>query len=1143
MRLIGALNSAQSTQQVENETLRPSNLAVFCLRSRIRIQPNEGIDMPIDRDGRCKPAAILLLLGAFGFSFCGVDSRAGTARLVLDINSQYVPIGSYPQDFQDFGAFSAIDADDGVHGFEPWITDGTPAGTFLWGDLTRTGGAVGRQFYQVAGLIFTLTDDPSLGTLISVCDGTVSGSTSLTRLPIATAGVNSGGIGAVGNRFLFSMFNTTTGNRELWASDGTDAGTARVPAANGAAYSVAATLLTNGKLYFLSLLPDDTIEPWVSDGTSAGTLRLSTIPNIVPEPIGVSSLGRAGNYIVFAANTSGTGRELWRIDPSNGTVARVTDIAPGTGSGLPPNAAFGSVGSTAVFAASATGDSTMSLWRTDGTAAGTFVIAPVAPFQDLTTLFFGSGTNGTILFFAGSPATDLWATDSSIAGTVKLASGVSSDALREFGGHYYFSTIAASPAQVWTSDGTAATTKMLAQIPGSVSGSSSGIAGDANQVFVRNMTSTLTGSVYRIDRASLQLTNLLNYSFSTIATYGNGVFAFARGKLYFDNEDPQNGREIWTSDGTVAGSALLKDIAAETQTQSSNPADFVSFNGQLFFTADDGITGREVWHSDGTSQGTTLLVDANPGAAGSSPSDLSVANGALYFFAADSSGAAHLWRSDGTPAGTQALAAVSPRPDPTRSPGCDSRAIVMGGSVYFAGYDPAAGVQLWKSDGTPMGTQRVTNIVTPSLGAFGICYLAESAGQLYFQANDGVTGSELWVSDGTPSGTHEVADILPGLSGSTPTDLTSFMGSLYFLASDGTHGGQLWSSNGTAAGTMSSPIFGTGTPIGIATTGSTLLIRVQTGGALTVWSSSGNGASPALLGNDFGNMFGLTDSLFANRGFGYFAGGVSTSGIVDVEPWVTDGTVAGTHPLATINPGAGSMPHAFADFDGITVFEVTVPDSTTQLWRTNGSKTALLADIDIGQTYLAAGQNLFYTSFDPASGTELWALSNAAPVAADDAATVSSGSSVTVTVLANDTDSDGELNAGSVAIAQPPQHGSAVVNADGTVTYTPQAAFTGSDSLTYTVQDDQGSVSAPATLSITVAAAPVPPTSSGGGGGALGEVVVGMLALLVMGRGMRLTGYFRGPHFERLPMAREVMERETRLELATSTLARLRSTN
>jgi hypothetical protein len=137
-------------------------------------------------------------------------------------------------------------------------------------------------------------------------------------------------------------------------------------------------------------------------------------------------------------------------------------------------------------------------------------------------------------------------------------------------------------------------------------------------------------------------------------------------------------------------------------------------------------------------------------------------------------------------------------------------------------------------------------------------------------------------------------------------------------------------------------------------------------------------------------------------------------------------------------------------------------------------------------------------------------------------------------VLANDTDSDGELNTGSVAITIPPQHGSASVNGDGTVTYTPQTGFTGSDSLAYTVQDDQGGASAPATLHITVTAAPVPPASSGGGsgtggGGELNEVVVALLALLVYRTRMR-SGKYLGPNridwqnLRKPLMTREVME-------------------
>jgi ELWxxDGT repeat protein len=1052
------------------------------------------------RDVSRPPAALLRLLAAALVSFCVSVADAGTAHLVRDINSQVIPVSSYPLDFADFGTHSVFDADDGIHSYEPWITDGTAAGTFFWGDLTRSGGGVGRQFYQVSNLLFTVTSDQALGTLLSITDGTPAGSKSLSYIPAAN-GVNPSAIGALGNRFLFSIFNPATGNRDLWASDGTDAGTARVSSSTGAAFSATSTFILNGKLYFLSLLADDTIEPWVSDGTRAGTFRLSAIPNIAPELLGTSQFAQAGNYVVFAAATTDTGRELWRIDPSTNAVSLVKDIAPGTGSSFEPNESFGTVGGVAVFTASATADSNTSLWRTDGTSAGTFVIAPVTPFQATGTLYFGTGSNGRILFFAGSPAADLWATDGTAAGTIKLASGVTSNGVQEFGGHYYFSTANGSGSQIWTSDGTAPSTKVLAQVPGTLSGLFTGMAGDATQVFVRTTDSFQlgghqTGSIYRIDRTSAQVTPLLTYSFSTLAQYGNGVFAFARGKLYFDNEDAQNGREIWTSDGTTAGTALLKDIAAESQTQSSNPADFISFNNQLYFTADDGISGKEVWHSDGTSQGTALLIDANPGIASSSPSDLSAVDGALYFLAMDSSGTGRLWRSDGTTVGTKAIAAVSARPVPLRSKGCDSRAVGLNGSIYFAGFDSANGMQLWKSDGTAAGTQRVTSLSNPSFGATGFCFLTVLGGQLYFQANDGLTGSELWVSDGTAAGTHEVSDIFPGLAGSTPIDLAAFSGALYFLAADTNNGYALWSSAGSAASTLKSPAFGAGALSSINVLPNTLLVGSHSDNGPALWSLSGRTATPILLAINYGAELGL-DPPFVNQGFVYFVSGTQSGGGLDIEPWVTDGTASGTHVLVNLDPSQGSVPTNFTDFSGITVFNVELVTSF-QLWRTNGSLASVVGNIDIGPTHLAAGQNLFYVSSDVATGYELWALSNDAPLAVDDAGTVVSGKSIAISVLSNDSDADGSLNTGSVVVTANPLHGSAVVGADGTITYTPAASFSGADSLAYTVNDDQGASSAPAKVQITVTAAPATPSSGGGGGGGgITSTAAALLALLV----------------------------------------------
>ena len=58
-------------------------------------------------------------------------------------------------------------------------------------------------------------------------------------------------------------------------------------------------------------------------------------------------------------------------------------------------------------------------------------------------------------------------------------------------------------------------------------------------------------------------------------------------------------------------------------------------NGTLFFAADDGSNGIELWKSDGTPAGTVLVKDINPGAAGSYPEHLTNVNGTLFFTADD----------------------------------------------------------------------------------------------------------------------------------------------------------------------------------------------------------------------------------------------------------------------------------------------------------------------------------------------------------------------------------------------------------------------------------------------------------------------------------------------------------------------------
>lgn len=101
-------------------------------------------------------------------------------------------------------------------------------------------------------------------------------------------------------------------------------------------------------------------------------------------------------------------------------------------------------------------------------------------------------------------------------------------------------------------------------------------------------------------------------------------------------------------------------------------------------------------------------------------------------------------------------------------------------------------------------------------------------------------------------------------------------------------------------------------------------------------------------------------------------------------------------------------------------------------------------------------------------------LANVAPAAANDSLTAITNVATSINVVANDTDADGTVNPLSVAIVSGPVSGAAVNNGDGTITYTSNLGFTGTDTLTYTVQDDLGATSNVGTLTITVIPTPPP---------------------------------------------------------------------
>ncbi|MBS0394903.1 MAG: cadherin-like domain-containing protein [Proteobacteria bacterium] len=233
----------------------------------------------------------------------------------------------------------------------------------------------------------------------------------------------------------------------------------------------------------------------------------------------------------------------------------------------------------------------------------------------------------------------------------------------------------------------------------------------------------------------------------------------------------------------------------------------------------------------------------------------------------------------------------------------------------------------------------------------------------------------------------------------------------------------------------------------------------------------------------------------------YYAGLPVSGAAVGIEPWVSNGTAAGTQTLLVIIPQAGSNPDAFLDFNGVTYFEADPPSGPRQLWRTDGTAagTRSVAAITMGSPRLAAGQTLFFARDDGTTGAALWALGNDPPVAVDDdGGSVAAGSSIAISVLANDHDPDGALNPASVAIVTATAHGTTTVSASGVVSYQSTAGYTGSDRFTYAVADDQGYASSPAIVAVKVVARA--PASGGGGGGGLDLADCTLLLALAIAR-------------------------------------------
>ncbi|GAA4334013.1 ELWxxDGT repeat protein [Flaviaesturariibacter amylovorans] len=334
-------------------------------------------------------------------------------------------------------------------------------------------------------------------------------------------------------------------------------------------------------------------------------------------------------------------------------------------------------------------------------------------------------------------------------------------------------------------------------------------------------------------------------------------------------------RRLWRTDGTAAGTVLLKAFPAtgstlQTGTYYSDALSSVNYSisgNTIYFGGFDAASGNELWKSDGTASGTAMVKDVNPGTANSNPSGFCKVGSVVCFFA-----------TDGT----------------------------------------AASYQLWKTDGTAGGTEILTRINTTaqSIAEFSAGLYR---GKMYFWANDGNSGAEVWYTDGTPAGTQLLKETIAGNnaftgSGGFRTDLNFIQDDryLYFPSERSKY---VWRTDGTTAGTiqLNSTALSSQTIAGASARGNRIYWLDNT---TTLYTSDGTAAGTRKVIDNLSQA----GQLYSYKGAAWMQARPPAA-IFDAEPWRSDGTAANTARALDVYPGSGSSsPFGYFELNGYLYF-------------------------------------------------------------------------------------------------------------------------------------------------------------------------------------------------------------------------------
>ena len=402
--------------------------------------------------------------------------------------------------------------------------------------------------------------------------------------------------------------------------------------------------------------------------------------------------------------------------------------------------------------------------------AETYISLGSVPTNPILGTPFVASLNGRLYFSATTTQTgnELWTSDGTRQGTMLFQDYTPGPAHSYFGeseiagGKLYFVGRSQNASSgLWAIDGT---TKRITTVNNSANAASIGELTRVGSTLFFRAAGGSGWELYKLSSPSnnIELVADINPGFDSFPEYLRGI----DNVLYFSASGSQGrmGSELWRSDGTAAGTSLVRDI--NDGVEPGWPTEFTKLNDVIYFSVNGGSIGRELWRTDGTFEGTRLIRDINPGRSYSSPQWLTNINGTLYFSADDGVHGRELWKSDGTNQGTVMVSDMI-----AGSLGSDPAEITLvNGELFFTAFDGGQVRQLWRTDGTAAGTQVVSSFRDPLTADPHPRQLTNVNGTLFFSAFTAANGRELWKFDSATSKAVLAKDFnnLGGYAGSDP---------------------------------------------------------------------------------------------------------------------------------------------------------------------------------------------------------------------------------------------------------------------------------------------------------------------------------------------------------------------------------------